>query len=265
MLQKHLSNCEKCLMALYEIGNVSGHPVNKGDSREMFVDNFLRDNLPTSVNVGRGEIVGCKSKPGQNRNQFDVIVYRSDFPQINMGGGNCACLVESLCATIEVKSCMSKRDVEQAVEAAHNIKSLSIKPNQKRERNDRFLYCGLVAYKTSAKKIKTVVKWLCDAEAKIGIKNHNDKGLCNGYQSPSIDCVVVLGRGIIHCYNPLVGLAPRNVTGPYRWVYVETTRHNLLLFYLQLLFACRFGQPVPFNYLSYVRNTRVYKGINVVY
>jgi len=259
MLQKHIQQCEKCLLSLYEIAGTSGHVVNQGDSREMFVNQFLRSHLPESAAIGRGEVFDCHSKPKERRNQIDLVIYRRDFPRIDFGGGNNGFLIESVNATIEVKSTLRRKDVEQAVDAAWKIKHLN------RTGRPSYLFCGLLAYRTSAKKLSTVVKWLDKAEKKYHIKTHSDPHINNGHTSPTIDSVVVLGKGVIHCYNPNVGLNPKGCKNGYRWLYTTTRGcHNLLLFFLQVMFSCQCVRENMIRYLSYVRNTSVFKNITVV-
>lgn len=98
--------------------------MHKGSARETFVREFLSDHLPTSYGIGTGEIVDCKSKASEPRNQHDLVVYEHDFPRIYLGGGINAYLRESVIATIEVKPTLEKDELNSAAEAAMKLKRL---------------------------------------------------------------------------------------------------------------------------------------------
>jgi hypothetical protein len=53
-----------------------------------------------------------------------VVIYRREFPKLDLGGEVSGFLVESVVATIEVKSTLNQGAMDQAVSAAHQLKSL---------------------------------------------------------------------------------------------------------------------------------------------
>lgn len=59
-----------------------------------------------------------------NSNQFDIVIYKRNYPKLDFGGGVSGFLAESVVATIEVKSTLDKAGIEQAVRAARAAKSL---------------------------------------------------------------------------------------------------------------------------------------------
>lgn len=260
MLQQHIHNCEKLLLEAYEIASIAGHNVHKGDSREMFVKDFLKDNLPQAVSIGAGEVIDHKSRPSDNRNQMDVVLYRKDIPKIALGGNRNAYLIESVCSTIEVKSTLKYSDIKQAVKAAYAIKSLK-RTNYFQKGN--YLYCGVLAYKCRCKMSK-VVEWIKKAEKAVGVKALSQDAINYGYVAPSIDGVVILGKGIIHYSNPHVGLVPPPNTTSYRWIYSESTDcHSLLVFFLQILRTIPNIMTNAVSYLHYVSDGSVYSPIVV--
>ena len=93
MLQQHFAAEEAHLLAISRIPANSGHSLHKG------------------------------TPPGEVRNQFDLILYRREYPRLDFGGGINAFLAESVVATIEVKSTLDKDGVRQAVSAASKAKS----------------------------------------------------------------------------------------------------------------------------------------------
>lgn len=125
MLNAHLTEIEATLLAISKVPGNSGHPIHKGTPRERFVSEFLKDFLSETVAIGTGEIIDATSRPGQSRNQFDIVIYKRNFPKIHFGAGICAFLSESVVATIEVKSTLDQSGLEAAIRAAVNAKALT--------------------------------------------------------------------------------------------------------------------------------------------
>lgn len=74
MLRSHMNNIEELLVAQAKQSGVSGHPVNTGTPREIFVREFLRNHLSENVAIGSGEVIDHNSYPGERRNQIDIII-----------------------------------------------------------------------------------------------------------------------------------------------------------------------------------------------
>ncbi|MGO9270564.1 MAG: DUF6602 domain-containing protein, partial [Terriglobia bacterium] len=123
MLPKHLDNCEEELLQEFKRSAISGHGVNQGAPREDFVRRFLKNNLASSLEIGNGEIIDSSSKPGASRPQHDIVIYRRSYPKIDLGGGVGGFLIESVVATIEVKSTLTPKGVQQSVDAGQAAKS----------------------------------------------------------------------------------------------------------------------------------------------
>jgi hypothetical protein len=108
VLEAHMANVERTLVAQSGIQSVAGHSLHKGTPREIFIREFLQNHLPANLAIGTGEIIDSESIPGAPRNQFDIVVYRRSFPKLHLGGGIDAFLIESVVATIEVKSTLTE-------------------------------------------------------------------------------------------------------------------------------------------------------------
>src|SRR5438552_3739809 len=104
MLKSHLEAVERQILATSKIPANSGHTLHKGTPRESFVKEFLEGHLSERIAVGTGEIIDADSKPNEHRPQVDIVLYKRDYPRIHFGGGIHGFLVESVIATIEVKS-----------------------------------------------------------------------------------------------------------------------------------------------------------------
>jgi hypothetical protein len=125
MLKSHMDAKEVALLAISKIPANSGHALHKGTPREAFIKEFLVDHLPSNVNIGTGEIIDADSLPNQSRNQFDIVIYKRNYPKLDFGGGIPGFLIESVIATIEVKSTLTSQELENATKASNAAKQLS--------------------------------------------------------------------------------------------------------------------------------------------
>src|SRR5882672_3148792 len=107
MLKSHLDAVERHLLQIAQIPANAGHMLHRGTPREAFIKEFLTGHLSARLAVGTGEVIDANSQPRQARNQFDIVIYKSDYPRIDLGGGINVFLAESVVATIEVKSVLT--------------------------------------------------------------------------------------------------------------------------------------------------------------
>ncbi|WP_044419733.1 DUF6602 domain-containing protein [Pseudomonas syringae group genomosp. 3] len=243
MLTSHMSAIEDRLLASFKISANTGHALHKGSPREMFIREFLEGHLPSTVSIGTGEIIDSSSRPSEFRNQFDIVIYRNDFPKLDIGGGVSAFLVESVVATIEVKSTLDKQGIEQAVAAACNVKKL--KKNVFRFVQIGYEMPGVVsyvfAYSGPAKNL-TIYNWMQNSHAKLGIEDEAVL-LPERWETaaPSIDGVFVLKKGFMHFDNVPDALTPTEVRVAKprsNWVSVESETSSLLYFFFLLTNIC---------------------------
>lgn len=256
MFRRNFSNHEKLLLQEYDLAGIAGHKTDKGDSRELFVKNFLRSHLPSNVEIGRGEVFGKDSAPGQDAHQIDLVVYDRSFPKIDMGGV-AAYLIEGVCAVIEVKSVLNEDAIRQATNMACDLKKLRLANCVGRK---AYLHCSLIGYTCDTKSMKTLVDRICRVEEGLGITVTDHKSPNNGYDAPGLDTVVALGIGVAHAHNSRCGLNPQSPLN-YRWLYSSTEDANLQLWFLQLFAACSGANGL--DYLKYIRDQSVYAPIGV--
>lgn len=83
MLKAHMNAIENHLLAISSIPANSGHSLHKGTPREAFIKEFLELQLSETVSSGTGEIIDSNSKPGESRNQFDIVIYRGIGLSVN--------------------------------------------------------------------------------------------------------------------------------------------------------------------------------------
>jgi len=268
IIQWHLESAERILLEQLEIGRSSGHPVNQGSAREYFIRSFLRDHLGDNVGIGAGEIIDADSKILQARNQHDIVLYRQS-PKIALGGGIDAFLVESVMATIEVKSTLTRDDLATAIRAAAAVKrmksNLQLSSGQQAETQRHRppgIMSYLVAYAGPAN-MNTVYDWLADVHAEQGIKVPDlpaTLGERVRIAGPSLDGIFVLGRGFVHFDNMRVTWIWDTVRAKDKgnWGVCDTELGSLLVLFLQLV------ATVGTTYGEWVDTVKYIGGVNLL-
>ncbi len=243
LLHDHINEIENVLLAQSRIAANTGHPVHKGTPRENFLKNFLINHLSERVAIGQGEIFGEQSLAGEKRNQIDIVIYRRSFPRIHFDESVSGFFAESVVATIEVKSTLTKEELSKAIEAAHAVKQI---PQAKYKvwhagYQPPSILSYVVAYDGPAQ-IDTVSKWVGSLHQELHIPypefpepDHTTVA------SPSLDGIFVLGKGFAQFDNsPLqwTSLTEFRAEHPeIRWIFGELERGSLLLLFLLLTTA----------------------------
>ncbi|MGB8644207.1 MAG: DUF6602 domain-containing protein [Anaerolineae bacterium] len=269
MLKSHMDAKENVLVAISRVPANAGHSLHKGTPREAFIREFLESHLSENVAIGTGEIIDASSLPNVQRNQFDIVIYKKSYPKLDFGGGISGFLVESVIATIEVKSTLTQAEFEPAVLAARASKALT--PNVVTSFHTGFIPPKIlnyvVAYAGPAS-MQTVLGWIHAIHAKLGIAIPQlpvDAKQRIKIPAPSIDGVFVLHKGFLYFDN----LPFRIDTDRFRqgfpdmkWVFADEENGNLLLLFLFLLIATtnfegRWLNPVPYLKNFSVSNLRL--------
>lgn len=256
MLKAHMDAVESQLLTTSKIPANSGHTLHKGTPREAFIKEFLEAHLSENVAVGTGEIIDAASKPNVNRNQYDIVIYKRNFPKLDFGGGISGFLIESVVATIEVKSLLNQAAIEQSVKAAHAAKSLS--PNLVKSFSAGWIppkvLNYVVAYDGPAN-MSTVHSWIKSAHTKFGIPepklDHSKRGQIPG---TALDSVILLGRGFVSLESRPLTLNAGDSPGNH--VVCDSPNGNLLMLFLDLQQACDAIQGASLNSLPYVANVK---------
>jgi effector-binding domain-containing protein len=270
MLQSHFNAVEDVLLAKSKIVENAGHPVIRGTPREWFVQEFLQTHLPSSLEIGQGEIISSISGSGdlrdEQRHQLDVIAYRQSLPRISYSPTNTAFLAEGVVYSVEVKSTLEKGKYRQgkgatawksdgglfsACEGSVDYKSLVPEYSTRLTRTissdtdlisqaviiSRF-QSYVVAY-DSVSKISTIATWLPE------IINCLE---CN--PDDAIDLICVLGKGTIWREDsfiyPINDHEPAN-----KWAYVEQDKNNLYTLFMHML--CLNHDPSSPSTSNYLR------------
>lgn len=266
ILQSHIETIEKVLIARSKIQEQAGHTIHKGTPREVFIGEFLSTHLSESVAIGTGEIIDANSKPRELRPQVDIVIYRRDYPRLDLGGGIHAFLAESVVATIEVKSKLTQRrktgeiiakdstgDMTRILDNAVKIKQLS---RNTVESDVVFVegygYSGIlnyvVAYQGPAK-MQTVEGWIREYHQANGLSLPllSDEDYAYG-MSPSVDGVFVLDQGYIY----LPPIRPKTDISEVNWRMSTNKTSGLLPLFLQLTHAISTPQYEWLNPQAYI-------------
>lgn len=241
MLKAHLDAVEGQLLAISKIPANAGHLLHRGTPREAFIREFLTNHLSAKLAVGTGEIIDANSLPRQPRNQFDIVIYKSEYPKIDLGGGVSAFLAESVVATIEVKSLLTAAELATAIASAAKAKRLQ--RNLITSFQAGWVPPGIisivVAYDGPAQ-IGTVHGWLLAAEQAQGLNQAllpPDGAGRLGVNSESVDAIICLGTGTIAFDNAPVSLIDDQMRGAHpqiRRQIIQSPDGNLLWLFLLL-------------------------------
>jgi hypothetical protein len=242
MLIEHINQVEKTLISRAEIPGNSGHSLHKGTPREFFIKEFLQNHISDKISIGTGEIIDCNSKPNENRNQIDIVLYNNSYPKLDFGGGISGFLAESVIATIEVKSVLTDEELSRALNSIQNVKKL--KRNFTSSFSTGWIPPGIlsfvVAYDGPAK-MKTVKGWI---DNYIRVQNITMPSLKPSIQersmvqSPLADAIIALGKGFIQYDNiPLryIDDTTRLSKPNAQWIIDERTEGNLLVLFSLIL------------------------------
>jgi hypothetical protein len=266
LLEDHLKAVEGTLLAQSRIPANAGHSLHKGTPRENFLKNFLTDHISERVAIGQGEVFDATSQANEPRHQNDIVIYRRSFPRIAFDKTIFGYLAESVVATIEVKSTLTKDELTNAIKASRDIKQL--------KRNDyKLIYSGyqppsilsyVVAYDGPAS-MTTVGGWLNPIHQELSIPypviSSEDHWTT---PSPSLDGIFVLGKGFVTFANsPITFLETEQIrkqTASVKWFYGDTERGSLTHLFLLLTNAINSMAETYIDATQYLTQIHVSSG-----
>ena len=113
----------KCLKSETELlGIQSRHDLYEDTARATFIRVVLDQFLPSSFAVGSGRVIDAL---GNSSDELDIIIYRRDFPQLNLPGSTNVFLYESVLATIEVKTKLVRKTFFDAMDKCASMGQLT--------------------------------------------------------------------------------------------------------------------------------------------
>lgn len=268
MLQAHFDAQEQALLQISKIPANAGHMLHRGTPREAFIKEFLSNHLSTNLAIGSGEIIDSASLPREPRNQFDIVIFDPRFPKIALGAGINAFLAETVLATIEIKSQLTKQDLDTATVSTNKVKKL--KRHFGGSVSSGYIPPGIISYVIAydgPAQIETVFSWLKQIETAHGI---NCKALPldpeHRLSTPSegVDGIFMLGKGgILFDNSPLsfAGNALRSQRPMNKYFVLNQITNNLLLLFLHLTIAganWSTRQPELIEYLKEVKFNTIF-------
>ena len=107
-----------------EIRSDFKNPGNKGENVEEIVRSFIKQFLPPKFRVGRGEIIDSY---GNISKQTDVIIIDEHHPFLSDLSKPSVFFIEGVACVGEVKSILTTKELEKALENCKKFKELNIK------------------------------------------------------------------------------------------------------------------------------------------
>ncbi|WP_455553998.1 DUF6602 domain-containing protein, partial [Comamonas kerstersii] len=113
---------ETTMMARFKESGFINHSGDKGENREEFLMDFLKNHLPKRYGVTKGEVI---TKEGLRSHAIDIIIYDAVNCPILYSGKTSILPVEGVYGIIEVKSSLSKSEFEDAAKKITSFKKLA--------------------------------------------------------------------------------------------------------------------------------------------
>jgi len=101
--------------------SVTKHEIAADSTRAAFIRGVLEPFLPSSYAIGSGRII---DSTGQSSDLIDIVIYRRDFPRLNLPGSSDVFLYESVLATIEVRTKLIRKTLFDALDTCASIAKL---------------------------------------------------------------------------------------------------------------------------------------------
>lgn len=213
------------------------HQGEKGSSREELLVKYLRDYIPSKYQMKNGVLIDAV---GNQSRQQDIVIYDSfNSPLLVNMESTRMIPIESVYATIEVKSTLNKTELMKCVDNIKSVKELQHNPLE----NFKSPNAGFVFAFTSSTSLEAILNNLVESNRNIE-------------KSQQISLVCVLDQGIILNVSKDgfqdIDIIPNENSTP---VIIENTaEENLLLFYLILMQYLNFTQVPSPNLFQYANS-----------
>lgn len=111
----------KVLNAEFDYTSMIKHSSELGNARETLIKGVLQRIIPKTYEIGSGMVIDSKRNLSK---QIDVIIARQDFPSMQLPHGSKIYLVESVLATIEVKSQLTSESLHKSLDNCASVSEL---------------------------------------------------------------------------------------------------------------------------------------------
>lgn len=256
MLESHINAIENVLLAQSISAKNAGHPNLRGGPREWFIRDFLQGHLPSTLEIGQGEIIDVDSVPNPSpknyRPQVDVVIYRSDMPKISYSKSDYAYLAEGVMATIESKSEITDAELLKANKAAtiHQKLKRSSKSTMIIGKTLDRIVNYVVAF-DGPQNMETISGWMVNQVQQDDLKPNE-----------MMDMIVVLGKGVLWKLSSFPELKIPNAQSSNFWAFVNQKEKNLLTLFIHMLTWVASSSTPP-NTLGYVSKVN-YSDVHLV-
>jgi hypothetical protein len=93
-----------------------------GSAREFLIHRVLRSILPPVVHIGSGRVIDMKRNASR---QIDIVIYDPRFPILEIQSGIGMYPIEGVIATVEVKSTLTAKSLDEALENTSSLLQLT--------------------------------------------------------------------------------------------------------------------------------------------
>lgn len=100
---------------------LTSHGGRLGAERETIIRKVLQRVIPDTYEIGSGQIIDANNSRSK---QIDIVIARKDFPQIRFNDRTANYLAESVVATLEIKSELTKKELKIALDNAKSVSYL---------------------------------------------------------------------------------------------------------------------------------------------
>ena len=104
------------------IATIDKDDLDDSAARECFIKSVLKPFLPDIYAIGQGRVIDSL---GNSSKALDIVIYRRDFPQLNLPGVQDVYLIESVLAVFEVKAKLLRKPFLDSLDACASLSSLS--------------------------------------------------------------------------------------------------------------------------------------------
>lgn len=103
------------------VGVQAKHALYQDSAKETFIRVVLEQFLPDNFGIGSGCVIDAQ---GNKSDEQDIIIYRRDYPQLNLPGGTDIFLYESVLATIQIKTKLVRKTFFEALDQCASMADL---------------------------------------------------------------------------------------------------------------------------------------------
>jgi hypothetical protein len=194
-LGKILKRAEDQLWVDFEQSGAFKHHGNQGTGRELALIRFLNERLPGRFRAANGEIVDVG---GERSGQIDILLYDrvGTAPLLTQPDGRVLIGAEAVLAVIEVKSTLSKSELQKAINGFVKVRSLRpwgypwarYRPRGKQADKGPRCFSSIFAFDTDLGKVDWALKELTRVRS---------ESVSAGFHPEHLDRIVVLSRGLL--------------------------------------------------------------------